>query len=158
MRLTWQCPTCYAQLGDRSYARMLTCPYCGSLLIVNPEEKKFYRVPKGKGWYYFSKIDSPGYIKFGEYEEHYKYERESWYLLKDGDIYQLQGEFPLEGEIMEEGEVSFIWGEIPFVAPPGSILKTAKSKNKIYKIASRITLLFLKSEKKVSDIFSEIIE
>ena len=160
MRLPWQCPTCYAELGDKSYAKMLTCPYCGSLLIVNAKDKKFYRVPKENGWYYFSKVNSPGYIRFGNYEEHYKYDKNNkkWYLLKNGEVYELKGELEnLDGKIMEEGKVDYIWGEFPFVAPPGSVLKTALKGDKIIKISSRAILLFLKSDKEVSDIFPKIL-
>ncbi len=158
MRLPWQCPTCYAELGDRSYAKMLTCPYCGSLLIVNAKEKKFFRVPKEGSWYYFSKVNSPGYIRFGNYEEHYKYQNGKWYLLKGRDLYVMDNKsMDLKGDIIEEGEVNYVWGEFPFVAPPGSILKTAIYENKIIKIAPRSTLIFLKSEKEISNIFPELI-
>ena len=157
MRLPCQCPTCYAELEDKSYAKMLTCPYCGSLLIVDAKHKKFYRVPKENGWYYFSKVNSPGYIRFGDYEEHYKYDKK-WYLLKNGEVYELKEELEnFEGKIIEEGKVEYIWGEFPFVAPPRSMLKTAIEGNKLIKLSSRVILLFLKSDKRVSDIFPEII-
>ncbi len=160
MRLAWQCPTCYAELGDKSYAKMLTCPYCGSLLIVNAKDKKFYRVPKGSGWYYFRKVNSPGYIRFGNYEEHYKYDKndKKWYLFKNGKVYELSGKLKSFGEkIVEEGEVNCVWGEFPFVAPPGSVLKTAMEENKIIRISSRAILIFLESDKEASDIFPEIL-
>ncbi|ADD08747.1 zinc ribbon domain-containing protein [Candidatus Aciduliprofundum boonei] len=160
MRLAWQCPTCYAELGDKSYAKMLTCPYCGSLLIVNAKDKKFYRVPKENGWYYFRKANSPGYIRFGNYEEHYKYDKndKKWYLLKNGKVFELSGKLKSFGKsIVEEGEVSYVWGEFPFVAPPKSTLKTAIEEDKIIKISSRAILLFLESNKEASDIFPEIL-
>jgi len=158
MRLPWQCPTCYAELGDKSYAEMLTCPYCGTLLIVDAYHKKFLRVPKNGGWYYFSEINSPGYIKFGEYEEHYRYYQGKWYLLKDGILYELKGESRYKGYIIEEGKVTYIWGEIPFIAPPGIVLKTAVHKDLLLKITSRVVLLFLQSPQKSRDIFPEVLE
>ncbi len=157
MRLPWQCPTCYAELGDKSYAAMLTCPYCGSLLIVNSKDKKFYRVPKDRGWYYFSKKDSPGYIKFGDFEEHYRYFEGRWYLLKENELYEMKSRVRESCEsIVEEGKVEYLWGEFPFVAPPQSVIKTAICDDELYKVTSRIIILFFKSTKKPKDIFPEL--
>ncbi len=159
MRLPWQCPTCYAELGDKSYAKMLTCPYCGSLLIVNGKNKKFFRVPRGRGWYYFSKIPMPGYIKFGEYEEAYVYKEEKWFLVRDDGVYEMQGiAHEFEGKMVEVGKVKYIWGEIPFVAPPESVVKTAKNGYILAKIAPRETLLFIKSEEKFPDISVKLLQ
>ena len=156
MRLPWQCPTCYAELGDKKYAKMLTCPYCGSLLIVNPSKKGFYRVPKEKGWYYFSKISPYGYIRFGEFEEYYRYLNGKWYLLKNFSLYVLSEEKDKIMEIIEEGEVNYIWGELPIVAPPESVLKTAKNDKGLVKISSREKLFFLYSGEKPENIFPEL--
>jgi DNA-directed RNA polymerase subunit RPC12/RpoP len=160
MRLPWQCPTCYAELGDKSYAKMLTCPYCGSLLLVDHKNKKFLRVPKKNGsWHYFSKVPSPGYIKFGEYEEHYFHYRENWYLLKEEQLYIMDKEIPKKGYAIEErGVVEYIWGEFPFVAPPGSEIMTAYFKDGIIKIFSRVSILFLKSDEEIPDEIMKIFQ
>ena len=160
MRLQWQCPTCYAELGDRSYAGMLTCPYCGSLLIVNSKEKKFFRVPKDGGWYFFSKINSPGYIKYGNYEEHYAYVNR-WYLLKDGSIYakDYSPERKIgKCEILDEGKVEYIWGELPFVAPPKSVIKTAICEDGLMKIFPKGSIFFLKVEEEIPDVLVKILQ
>ncbi len=160
MRLEWQCPTCYAELGDRSYARMLTCPYCGSLLIVNSEKKKFFRVPKDGGWYYFSKVESPGYIRYGRYEEHYAYV-DKWYLLKNGEIYAMDDSQTIDFEdckMLDEGEVKYIWGELPFIAPPKSVIKTAICENGLMKIFPRERIFFLKSKEKIPDVLMKILQ
>ncbi len=159
MRLDWQCPTCFAELGDKSHAKMLTCPYCGSLLIVDAEKKKFYRVPRGKGWYYFSKVNVPGYIQFGEHREIYTYRQGKWFLIRQDGIYILISESEnCDAEVVEEGKVTYIWGELPFVAPPESVLKTAICKNGLVKIAPREKLIFLKSAKKFPDIPVELLQ
>lgn len=156
MRLPWQCPTCYAELGDKRYAKMLTCPYCGSLLIVNPSKKGFYRVPKERGWYYFSRISPYGYIKFGQFEEYYRYFNGRWYMLKDDRVYILTEEKSEIMEITEEGKVSYIWGELPILAPPESILKTGITEKGVVKISSQGSIFFFDCREKAKNIFPEL--
>jgi len=160
MRLPWQCPTCYAELGDKSYARMLTCPYCGSLLLVDSENRKFLRVPKKDGsWYYFPKVSSPGYLKFGDYEEHYFYYNKKWYLLKEGKLYIMNKELQKKDYPVDEiGIVDRIWGEFPFVAPPGSRVKTAYCEEGLIKIFSRVSILFLQSHEEIPDAIMKILQ
>ena len=148
MRLPWQCPTCYAEIGDKRHAKMLTCPYCGSLLIVH-KDMKFLRVPKESGWYYFPRGEE-GEIVYGEHRERYVY-RDTWYLIKNGEVYRME-EGEDEGEILDEGEVSYLWGEFPFVAPPGSVVKSLAVENGILKVFPREKILFLKVSEEIPDL------
>ncbi len=152
MRLDWQCPVCFAELGDKSHARMLTCPYCGSLLIVKPRKKEFYLVKRKIGWYYFKKKEIgnfSGYLKYGEHEEYYKFRNGEWYLKKNDWTYRLIGERNCDiFSPLEEGKVEYIWGELPIVAPPESIMKNFGNGNTLCKSVSGKTYLFEKIENK----------
>ncbi len=127
MRLGWQCPTCFAELGDKSHAKTLTCPFCGSLLIVDPEKKKFYLAKNEQGWYYFPKKylgGNSGYLKFGEHEEYYRYSDGKWYLIRGEKEYIFEGETcDCEGKKEEEGEINYIWGDLPLIAIPGMLIE-----------------------------------
>lgn len=149
MRLPWQCPTCYAELGDRSYAKMLTCPYCGSLLIVEREKRKFLRVPKDSLWHYFPKGEE-GLVIYGEHSERYLH-LDHWLLVKDGNVYRMVGETNEEGEKVDEGEVVYLWGEFPFVAPPGSKISTEKIEGGLIKVYPRERVLFLQIKEEIPD-------
>ncbi len=155
MRLPWQCPTCYAELGDRSHAQMLTCPYCGSLLIVDSSHRKFLRVPKDGRWYYFPRGEE-GLIVYGDFKERYIF-RDRWYLIRD-EIYVLEGETDDGGKVLEEGEVNYLWGEFPFVAPPGSVVRTLEHPEGLVKEYPGKRLLFLKPSEEIPDPVVEILQ
>ncbi|NPA75913.1 MAG: hypothetical protein GXO25_07545 [Euryarchaeota archaeon] len=129
MRFEWQCPTCAAQIGNEKNASMLTCPFCGSLLISDFEQNKFYLVKKENGWYFFPKKyigEHDGYIKYGEEEDYYTYREDAWYVIHRGIWYKLVNE-DVEIDTKEcRGEVKEIWGALPIVAPPGTELKVFK--------------------------------
>ncbi len=151
MRLDWQCPTCFAELGDKSHARMLTCPYCGSLLIVKSDKKEFYLVKKDVGWYFFKKkdiCDFSGYLKFGGHEEYYRYENGEWYLKKDNDLYILTSKIDCKGaSLIDEGKVEYIWGELPVIAPPRSVIRDFKDENFLCREVSGKIYIFKKIKK-----------
>ncbi len=153
MRKPWQCPTCYAELGDKRFAKMLTCPYCGSLLIVDQARKKFLRVNAEKGWVWFKKMDYYGIIVTDDGEERYFYSHNNWYLVFQGDTYSLSScekfqEIPLDEKNVSESRVLYIWGEFPFIAPPTSKIKTIKLGDTLIKKFTDETLCFFKVSEK----------
>ncbi len=153
MRKPWQCPTCYAELGDKGYAKMLTCPYCGSLLIVDRKRKKFLRVNAEKGWVWFKKMDHYGTIVTDNGEERYFYAHNSWYLVFQGDTYSicLCEKFQdrnFNEKDASESRVLYIWGEFPFIAPPNSKIKTIKLEDALIKKFPDETLCFFKVSEK----------
>ncbi len=106
------CPTCFAPLYPRKTTKVMTCKYCGSLLILR--NGRGYTVKKDDGWYWFSSqklregisgivITDKHTVEFGE----------------NGEIY-VDG----SAEIPENlGIVKYIWGEIPVMAVPGKVLE-----------------------------------
>ncbi len=148
MRFSWQCPTCAAQIGNETHARMLTCPFCGSLLIADEEKKKFYLVKNEDSWYFFPKKylgDNTGYIRCENGEEYYLHENGKWYLLHEGDRYLLTGEQDCkEGEKHYEDKVVELWGALPIVAPPGTVVKTTISDEIICKRTKKSIYVFEK--------------
>ncbi len=152
MRLSWQCPVCFGQIDTKNKSKMLTCPFCGALLIADSAEKKFYLVKKKKDWYFFSKKylgEYNGYIRFGEYEDFYVYYGDKWYLVKNGEKYVMNGnkidEFEIEGmKEIEKGKVSYIWGHTPIIALPETKLITLQSNEEICKLTNENAYLFTK--------------
>ena len=146
MRLEWQCPICYAQIGDKSYARMITCPFCGTLLIVDSEKMKFYPVKKEKGWYYFPKVylrGYDGYLKLDDMELFFKYSDGKWILHIDDGNYEMR-DMDLNCDHAEMN-VEHVWGDLPLIATPeqrislgrcpdGVVLRTSKGKYAFVKI------------------------
>ena len=141
MRFPWQCPTCYAQLDEKSRAKVSVCPYCGSVLVVDAEKKKFYLAKRKDGkWYYFPRVDigeRTGYLKFGNTELFFLLDEDEWYLCMDGALYHLEGEGNCMATGVYPGEVERIWGDIPILALPdmriemetcteGILLKTSR--------------------------------
>ncbi len=147
MRLGWQCPTCFAELGDKTHARVLTCPFCGSLLIVDKKKKKFYLAKKDRGWYFFPKKylgENTGYLRFGEHEEYYNYKNGEWYLIKGNKKYKLEKEFcECNGKVIEKGEINYIWGELPILAIPEMELQTIECNEGICKKSSKGEYFFI---------------
>ncbi len=120
MRLNWQCPICYAEIGDKSHAEMITCPYCGTLLIVDKEKKKFYPVKRERGWHYFPKIflrGYDGYIKLGDEEFFFRFTSGKWYLHRGNEIYEPVDE-KMNCIYNVEASIEGVWGDIPLLATP----------------------------------------
>ncbi len=147
MRLKWQCPICYAEIGDKGHAEMITCPYCGTLLIVDSENKKFYPVKRGRGWHYFPKVYLRGYdghIKLGGEEFFFRYTSEKWYLHLGNEIYELVNK-KMNCIYNVETSIGAVWGDIPLLATPeqkiflgfcegGLAIKTGKKEYRFMKI------------------------
>ena len=147
MRLKWQCPICYAQLNVLPEARMLTCPYCGALLRVG-NRANFYLIKKEVGWYYFPQKDITefsGYIKYGENEEYYRYSRGKWYLIKDDRAYEMIIDENIKCDslpFLGEGKMEYMWGQIPVLAPPGSLIRNYGNDKTICKSISDKIYIF----------------
>ncbi len=141
MRFPWQCPTCYAQLDDKSRAKVSVCPYCGSVLVVDAEKKKFYPAKRRDGrWYYFPRVnigERTGYLKFGNTELFFLLDEDEWYICMDGSLYHLEEGEECKSTSVYSADVGHIWGDIPILALPemqvemniceeGILLKTSK--------------------------------
>ena len=120
MRLDWQCPICFAQIGDKSHAKMTTCPFCGTLLIVDSQRKKFYPVKKEKGWHYFPHIYLKGHdgiLRLKNHDLFFKYVNGEWHLHFENEIYKLVDQLE-ECRNGEEEDVVGIWGDLPVIVTP----------------------------------------
>lgn len=146
MRLEWQCPICYAQIGDKSHARMVTCPFCGTLLIVDSKNKKFYPVKKGRGWYYFPRIYLKGYdgiVKLGDSDLLFKYVNGQWHLHFGNGIYNLVNRQE-ECKYGDEKDVVEIWGDISMIIVPEQSVKIGYWREGICVKTSKESYTFLK--------------
>jgi len=121
MRLSWQCPTCFAELGDKSHAKLSVCPYCGSLLVVDKARKKFYLAKHESGWYFFRKkyIGSyDGYAKLSDMELYFSYRDGVWSATIDGREYRIE-ELDKCESYEERVELEELWGDVPILLMPG---------------------------------------
>ncbi len=123
MRLGWQCPTCFAELGDKSDSAMCVCPFCGSLLIVDKEKEKFYLAKKDNGWYFFRKKylgDNDGYAKLSTMEILFRRENGLWTAEIEGERYMIgQSSEDCGEESSKIVRVEELWGDIPILLMPG---------------------------------------
>ncbi len=149
MRFPWQCPTCFAQLDDKHLAKVVVCPYCGSLLVVDSEKKKFYLAKHENGWYYFTKVplgERTGYLRFADHEIFFILDGEKWLICYDGKIGEMIEEVPPESEncegVRKDGEVQHIWGDLPILALPGMIIEMCENHDKIVLKSSRGAYIF----------------
>ncbi len=148
MRLGWQCPTCFAELGNREHAKVITCPFCGSLLVVDTSKKKFYLVKNENSWYYFPKKyigSNSGYLKFGEHEIYFSRINEKWMAEFQGVKYGMDEETCATCENGEfVGDVEYIWGELPILALPKMKIQMCIENDELCIIGSRGSYLFRK--------------
>ncbi len=145
MRFPWQCPTCAAQLDNSIGAKMLTCPFCGSLLIADMEREKFYLVKNENSWYYFPKKylhGNTGYIGYENGEEYYLYDGE-WFLTQEERYRLIDENADCSGfEEISRDVVNYIWGSLPIIAPPGTEVITLKKDNLLCKRTKKHSYLF----------------
>ena len=130
MRLKWQCPTCFAELGDKSYAKMSVCPYCGSLLIVDKERKKFYLAKHESGWYFFRKKyigEYAGYVKLSDMEIYFLSKDGAWSATIEGKKYKIIEIENCKQPELESMELEEIWGDVPILLMPNMDIKMKKS-------------------------------
>ena len=106
------CPSCFAPLYPRKTTKVMTCRYCGTLLVIR--EGKGHKVKKGDVWYWFSSTElRDGVIGVVKTSEHTVEFAEDGKMIVDGTE-KNSGEF---------GVVEYIWGEVPVMAVPKKILE-----------------------------------
>lgn len=119
------CRACLAPLRPRHFTKIMTCPYCGALLIISGGKTFTVRKRDSRGWFWFNSTPlREGVVGIVKTTSHTIEFSDNGTILVDGI------EMSQESLKKNLGKVIYIWGEIPLIVKPYEDLEELYCKEK----------------------------